>query len=57
MRYTIILAALAVAACATPRDPALDAYPDRQAERMADERAKESVERMQDEFNRIFPDG
>lgn len=57
MRLTIFVLAAALAACSTPRDPALDAYPSAQRERVADEQRKEAVERMQDEFNRLFPDG
>lgn len=57
MRFMIVACALSAAACATPRDPALDAYPDPQKQRLAEERARESVERMQEEFNRLFPDG
>jgi hypothetical protein len=48
----IALLAIVLAGCTThSRDPARDAYPD-----LARERAEDSVRRMQDEFNRLFPD-
>lgn len=52
MKVYLALAALALAGCAsTPRDPALDAYARSQS--LQEERARESGQRMQDEFNAL----
>lgn len=58
MKTIITLCLLAtLGACATPRDPALDAYPSvqslREKQAMREERARESVQRMQDEYNAL----
>jgi hypothetical protein len=48
LRSAVLL--LLLSACASsPRDPARDAYPE-------SERGREAVERMQQEFNALFPD-
>jgi hypothetical protein len=57
MRYLIVFAALTMAACATPRDPAEAAYPSARDQRESEERARDSVGRMQEEFNQLFPNG
>jgi hypothetical protein len=58
MRYLIVAAVvLASSACAHYRDPAEAAYPTKRDQREAEERARDSVGRMQDEFNQLFPNG
>jgi hypothetical protein len=61
MKTVFILALAAFAcACATYRDPALDAYPQavkkRQREEVRREEHQDAVRRMQDEFSAAFPD-
>lgn len=52
MRYLIFAAAFVASACTITRDVSLDAYPDTRSS-LREERAREAVGRMQDEFNAL----